>query len=125
MQKVRDWMIKDVYKVTDDTSVYDAVKHIVYNKAGVLPVINKNEEPVGIISERDILKKVVLKQTDPTKVSVGKIMTKKLYTVSPDESIFKAFWIMDKKSIKQTPVVEKRKLIGLITLRDIMKKLSS
>ena len=116
--RAKDVMVKDVVKVGSCTLVDNAVK--VMNKSGIgCLIIEDNGETRGIVTQRDLLKKVLEKANDPGKLVVSDIMTKKLVGGSPDMEIHEAARLMFKNKIKKLPIVENGKLVGLITLTNI------
>ena len=123
MLKAKDVMVKEVVKVNSATLVDNAVKMMNKNDIGCL-IIEDNGEARGIVTQRDLMEKVLEKAKDPRKVAVSDIMTKKLVVGSPDMEIQEAARLMFKKRIKKLPIVENGKLIGLITLTNIARTVS-
>jgi CBS domain-containing protein len=121
--KAKDVMVKEVVKVNSATLVDNAVKMMNKNDIGCL-IIEDNGEARGIVTQRDLMEKVLEKAKDPRKVAVSDIMTKKLVVGSPDMEIQEAARLMFKKKIKKLPIVENGKLIGLITLTNIARTVS-
>lgn len=115
---VKDIMKKNVLVLNKDATVKDVLDLMVENYAGSV-IILENDKIVGIITERDILSRVVsMGKSLDTKVS--EVMTKNVITISPHEKIEKAAEIMTENKIKKLPVVENGKLVGIITLTDIV-----
>ena len=121
--KAKDVMVKEVVKVNSCTLVDNAVKMMNKNGIGCL-IIEDNGEARGIITQRDLLEKVLEKAKDPRKLVVSDIMTKKLVVGNPDMEIHEAARLMFKRKIKKLPIVENGKLIGLITLTNIARTVS-
>ena len=115
MLKVKDVMVTDLVTVKADISVKKAVKVMNDFEIGCLIVV----EAVGIITERDILKRIVVEGRDPEKTLVGEVMSKPLIVTSPETSLEEAIESMFKHKIKKLPVVEGGKLVGLVTFTDI------
>ena len=111
-------MVKEVVKVGSRTLVDNAVKVMNKNHIGCL-IVEDNGETRGIVTQRDLLKKVLEKAKDPRKLVVSDIMTKRLVVGNPDMEIHEAARLMFKKKIKKLPIVENGKLVGLITLTNI------
>ena len=118
MLKVKDVMVADLVTVKADISVKKAVKVMNDFEIGCLIVV-ENGEAVGIITERDILKRIVVEGRDPEKTLVGEVMSKPLIVTSPETSLEEAIESMFKHKIKKLPVVEGGKLVGLVTFTDI------
>ena len=116
--RAEDAMVKDVVKVGSSTLVDSAVKVMNKNHIGCL-IIEDDGETRGIVTQRDLLKKVLEKAKDPRKLVVSDIMTKKLVVGNPDMEIHEAARLMFKKKIKKLPIMENGKLVGLITLTNI------
>ena len=121
MHSVRDWMTKKVYTIKEDSYASDAIRAFLRYKISIMPVL-KNEKLVGIVSEKDLLKAAL---KDISKVRVKDVMSKKVHTVAPDINVMNATLQMDKNNIKQVPVVENNKLIGIITAKDFVKQVSN
>jgi len=116
--KVEDIMIETVITVEADATVMRAVKVMNENEIGCL-VVTRNGRAVGIITERDLLKRVIGKARNPTKTKVREIMTKPLIAGHSDMDLEDATRLMFEKKIKKLPVVEHGRLMGLITLTDV------
>jgi len=116
--KVEDIMIETVITVEADATVMRAVKIMNENEIGCL-VVTRNGRAVGIITERDLLKRVIGKAKNPTKTKVREIMTKPLIAGHSDMDLEDATRLMFEKKIKKLPVVEHGRLMGLITLTDV------
>lgn len=118
MLKVEDIMVEDVITVDSDVPVMEAVKLMNENEIGCL-VVTRRGKNVGIITERDLLKRIIAKLRDPTKTKVRQIMTKPLIMVDPDMDLEDATKLMFKRNIKKLPVIEGGNLVGLVSLTDI------
>lgn len=87
-------------------------------------LIECNGKPVGIVTERDFLKKVIMKRLDPSKTTIGDIMSKPLITINQNDDVYKASELMDKKNIRRLAVVDGNgKIVGKITTSRISKNL--
>jgi len=120
MLKVEDIMVEDVVIVDSDASVMQAVKLMNKNEIGCLIVIRRGKA-VGIVTERDLLKRIIAKLRDPQKTKVRQIMTKPLIVVDPNMDLEDATKLMFASKIKKLPVIEDRRLVGLVSLTDIAK----
>ncbi len=118
MLKVEDIMVEDVITVDSDALVMEAVKLMNKNEIGCL-VVTRRGKAVGIITERDLLKRVIAKLRDPTKTKVRQIMTKPLIIGDPEMNLEDATKLMFERKIKKLPVIEERNLVGLVSLTDI------
>ena len=114
----------DVRKVSVDStaSVAEAAASILKGEKGAVVVLEK-KRAVGILTERDILEKVITLRRDPAKTSVGDVMSAPLITIESDTSLSKAIAIMSKKGIRRLLITKKGKVEGIVTQRDILLKL--
>lgn len=113
-------MKRNVVVIDPKDSVKKAASLMASKNIGcIVPV--KTGRPVGIMTERDILKKVTAKGTDPESINVEDIMTKDIISLDPQKTVEEAVDILEKKKIKRLPVIEKNKLMGIVTLTDLVK----
>ena len=117
---VKDVMVDEVITVKADTKVRDAVELMNENEIGCL-VVQKEGKPVGIITERDILKNIVCQSKNPEEVRVSEIMSKPLVLGKVDMDLEEVARLMLKRNIKKLPIMNGGKLVGLITLTDIVR----
>ena len=108
----------DVYSVSPDTSVFDALKLMAEKEIGALLVL-EGENLVGIMSERDYARKVILKGKASKETAVRDIMTSKVIHVSPDAKLEKCLGLMTKNRFRHLPVLEKDRLVGIISIEDV------
>lgn len=116
---VRDIMTKTVKTVRINASVREAVRRMNKFNIGAIIVLER-KRPVGILSERDILRRIVEQCIDPSTVKVKEIMSSPVITINPDNSIEDAARLMTKKGIRKLPVVEDDRLVGIVTSVDLM-----
>ena len=116
--KVRDLMVEKVVTVEQDTSVYEAVKLLNKNRIGCLVVVY-DDDIVGILTERDLLERVLEKCRNPKEIEISEIMTKTLVLGRPDMEVFEATRLMMKNKVKKLPIIKERRLVGIITVTDI------
>jgi CBS domain-containing protein len=117
--EVQDIMVSNVVTVRPDISVKEAVDVMNRYGIGCLVVVEK-EDIVGIVTERDFLKRVLAKCKDPRNINVQEIMSKPLIVGKPDMQIQEVLKLMVDKRIKKLPIVENGKLQGLVTLTDLV-----
>ena len=91
---------------------------------GALPVVD-NGRLVGIVSERDYTRKVILKERSSQEILVSEIMTKQLLTVAPSDSVTECMRIMTEKRVRHLPVLEGTDLVGILSIRDVVNWLIS
>ena len=109
-----------VWTIPPDASVRDAVKMMDKNDVGLLVIVN-GDDLVGIVSERDIARKVILKEKSSDTTPVKDIMTTDVVTITPDQSIDTCMALMTGKHIRHLPVIDGKKLAGLISIGDVVK----
>ena len=117
---VRDIMVTNVKTVRTDDSVHNAV--VKMNKFDIGSVIvTNNGRPVGIITERNILERIVEPRMDPAMVKAKDIMSSPLITIDYHAAVEEAAKIMATKKIKKLPVVEGEKVVGIVSTSDIVR----
>jgi CBS domain-containing protein len=117
---VRDIMAKNVKTVRTDDSAHDAVVKMNKFEVGSVIVTNNNR-PVGIITSKNILSRIVESRLDASMVRAKDIMSSPLITLEPDTSIEDAAKLMAKKKIKQLVIMDKDKILGILSTSDIVK----
>ena len=120
---VKNVMAKTVITIDEDSSVHEAAKIMSEKLIGCI-VVTDEDKPMGIATERDILQRVVAKGLDASKVKMKDIMSKPLITVSGDTLIINATRIMQKSKVRRLLVMEKGKIVGIITERDLLRALA-
>lgn len=118
--EIRDVMVDKVITIAKDATLEEAVKLMNEYEIGCL-IVMENKKPVGIMTERDLLKRVLSKSKQLGKKKVTEVMSENLVSVSPQIEIEEAARLMYEKKIKKLPVIEKGKLLGLVTLTDILR----
>lgn len=116
--QVEDVMIKDVVTVDAESTVKEAAKIMNRFEIGSI-IVAKDSKAVGIVTERDMLKRMIALAENPEKTSVETVMSKPLIVVEPNMEIEDAVKLMFKMKIKKLPVVKKGRLVGLVSLTDI------
>ncbi len=117
---VRDVMSRNVKTVRPDDTVHQAVQKMVKFDIGSVIVINSGR-PVGIVTDTNILQRIVEPRLDPATVWVKDIMTSPLTTVDENTPLEEAARIMAEKKINRLPVLRNGKLVGLLSSSDIVK----
>ena len=112
---------RDIYSITPEARVYDALKLMAEKEVGAL-VVTERGRLAGIISERDYARKVILLGKSSQDIPVREIMTGKVITVSPDQTIEDCMAIMTGKRIRHLPVTEGERLVGLLSIGDLVKE---
>ncbi|MGZ7118352.1 MAG: CBS domain-containing protein [Methanobacterium sp.] len=116
---VKDAMTSNVVTVKPENSIADAGFLMAENEVGCL-IVKSNGEPEGIITESDIIYKVVSKDIKSSEITVEEIMTKNLIKIDPKRELNEAARFMSKMKIQRLAVVKESKLMGVLTAKDIM-----
>jgi CBS domain-containing protein len=119
--ELRDIMVPNVVTIESDKFVKEAAERMNLYEIGCLVVVDKGKEAVGILTERDILRKTVETSKNAGKIRVSEIMTAKLVVGTPDMEVVDAARLMLKRKIKKLPVVTDNKLVGIVTFTDIVR----
>ena len=123
MKTVRDMLNAkqgETHTIAPDETVFRALEKMAENEVGALLVL-KDEKVVGIISERDYARKVILKGASSLDTPVSKIMTRDVIYVGPDQTVEECMALMTDKRIRHLPVVVDRRLAGMISIGDVVK----
>jgi CBS domain-containing protein len=118
--KLEDVMVEDVITVEEKITVKKAVELMNKHEIGCLIAVKKGK-PAGIVTERDMLKRILLESKDPEKIKVSEIMSKPLIIGKPQMDIEDAVKLMFKRNIKKLPVADNDHLVGLVTLTDLVR----
>ena len=117
---VKDVMTSPVVALNEMTTVHEVANAMAEKSLGCVIVTNKTGKPVGIITERDLVKRVLAKNLVPDNVKANSIMTSPLVTISPEKTITEAAKQMNILTIRRLGVVYKGSLRGIITSRDVL-----
>lgn len=109
-----------VWSISPDSSVYEALRLMAEKNVGAL-VVTEDDRLVGIISERDYARKVVLKGKASRDVPVSDIMTPQVVTVHPDQTVEECMDLMTTNHFRHLPVLENDQVIGMISIGDVMR----
>jgi CBS domain-containing protein len=115
---IKDVMVKEIITVNPTTKIRDAVELMNKNQIGCL-VVTRKGKPVGIMTERDVLKKIVCRCKNPEQTRVSEIMSKPLIVGRVDMDWLEAVKLMLDRNIKKLPILDDEGLVGLVTLTDI------
>ena len=111
---------REPYTIKSGTLVMNAVLFMSEKNIGAVAVIDEQNKLIGLFSERDLMKRVVAVYKDPAKLPVDEVMTKSLMTAEPETPFNVALNKMKEMNIRHMPVVKEKKLIGMISIRDLM-----
>ncbi len=110
----------DVLRVVAEATITEAAKKMLQHRVGCLVAMNSQERIGGIITERDILNKIVAASRDPNTVRVAEIMTRDLVAVSPKTPVSRAMEIMAQNGMRHVPVIRQGQLVGILSMRDLL-----
>jgi len=109
-----------VWSISPNATVFEAIELMAEKNVGALPVVD-NSRLVGIISERDYMRKIILKGRSLKDTPVRDIMTQELLTATPSDSIAECIRVMTEKRVRHLPVLEGTKMIGIVSIGDVLK----
>lgn len=115
---VKEIMTRNPITIDKAIKISDAAKKMVELDVGSLIVMD-GHNPIGIFTERDMIKKIISKNVNPDSLSLTKVMTTPLITLDVDEDMQKAIDLMLKMHIRRVPIVKDKKLVGLVTDTDL------
>ena len=113
---------RHIYSVSPDATVFEALQIMANKNIGGLLVV-EGEKLSGIFSERDYARKVALKDRSSKEMRVSELMTKEIVCVNSDTTIEECMALMTERYIRHLPVVDQDKLVGIVTIRDIVHKI--
>ena len=114
----------DIWSIVPQATAYNALQIMAEKNVGALLVIEK-EKMVGIFSERDYARKVILKDRSSKNTSVGELMTQKVFYIDADSTLKECMALMTAKRVRHLPVLKNNELIGIVTLGDVVKQIIS
>jgi signal-transduction protein with cAMP-binding, CBS, and nucleotidyltransferase domain len=119
--QVREAMSSPVISVSENEDIVQVARKMREQRVGAVIVINNTGNPVGIVTERDIVTRVVADGIDSNNVTAGKVMTSPLKMVEPELELMDAMRMMDKENIRRLGVIYKGELVGIVTDRNIIR----
>ena len=120
---IKDYMSKDVVTIEMSESALAASKLMTEKEIGYIIVVS-NSKPTGMITERDLVMRIMAKEKDPSKVKVSEVMSAPLITIDLNASVEDAVNMMAKYKIRRLPVVGENRIYGVFTTRDLTKNFS-
>ena len=113
-----------IWSIAPSAMVFDAIALMADKNVGALPVVD-NDHLVGIISERDYARKVILKGKSSKETPVEEIMTRELVTARPDDGLKDCMRVMTERRVRHLPVMKEGKMVGMLSIGDVVKWLIS
>ena len=114
----------DIWSIEPFATAYNALQIMAEKNVGALLVMEK-EKLVGIFSERDYARKVILKDKSSKNTSVGELMTREVFHIDAKSTLEESMALMTAKRIRHLPVFKKNRLIGIVTLGDVVRQIIS
>jgi signal-transduction protein with cAMP-binding, CBS, and nucleotidyltransferase domain len=111
----------DIFAVAPEAPVLEAIKHMAERGVGALLVM-RGEQLVGILSERDYARKVILQGRSSAQTAVSEIMSSEVLTVEPETDVFDCMRMCTDKRIRHLPVVQGNRVMGVISIGDLVKE---
>jgi CBS domain-containing protein len=113
---------KDIWTIAPNATVFEGLRIMAKRNVGALLVIDK-DNLVGIFSERDYARKVILEGKSSKDTAVGELMTKEVYYIDPKNTLQESMAVMTARHIRHMPVLDKDRLVGMVTLGDVVKQI--
>ena len=114
----------DIWSIAPEATAYEALQIMSEKRVGALLVVDDGNL-VGIFSERDYARKVVLKGRISRDTAVGELMTREILYIEPESTLDDCMALMTEKRIRHLPVMENKRLIGIVTIGDVIKQIVS
>jgi CBS domain-containing protein len=114
----------EIWSVTPDSTVYDALKLMAEKNVGAVLVM-EGDNLVGVLSERDYARKVILYGRSSKDTAVREIMTKRVVCVQPEETAEECMALMTDKHVRHLPVVKDNQIVGVVSIGDVVKSIIS
>ncbi len=114
----------EIWSIAPQATIYEALQVMSEKDVGALLVVHKGDV-VGIFSERDYARKLILKGKFSKDTSVEELMTRKVLYVGPESTIEDCMALMTAKSVRHLPILKNERLIGIVTLGDVVKQIIS
>ncbi|MEI7898855.1 MAG: CBS domain-containing protein [bacterium] len=116
----------EISTISATTSVFEAIQLMDTKNIGSLLVLNASGKIVGIFAERDCLRKVILAGKSPNDVQVRSVMSKKVISASPENTVDECMALMTQKRIRHLPVIDSQeRIVGIISIGDLVKFVAS
>lgn len=119
---VKDLMSNQVISVSPEETVAVAARLMTRHNVGALPVRDRDGSLCGIITDRDVVTRCVALERPMQQTSVARVMTARVATVPPTASVDQAAAMLAKEQVRRLPVVEGRRLVGMVTLSDLSRQ---
>ena len=112
---------RQIWTISKDQNVRQALILMSEKNIGATIIVDNSDFPIGIFSERDYARKIILKGKSSKDTLLDEVMTKELITITRDYKIDQCMEIMNEKKIRHLPVLENKKIVGIISIGDLLK----
>jgi CBS domain-containing protein len=112
---------RQIWTISKGQSVMQALILMSEKNIGAIIIVDNDDFPIGIFSERDYARKIVLKGKSSKDTLLDEVMTKELITITRDYKVEQCMEIMNEKRIRHLPVLENKKIVGMISIGDVLK----
>ena len=112
---------KQIWTISKDQSVRQALVLMSEKNIGAIIIVDNKDFPIGIFSERDYARKIILKGKSSKDTLLEEVMTKELITITRNHKIEQCIEIMTEKRIRHLPILENNKIVGIISIGDVLK----
>ena len=112
---------RKIWTISKDQSVRRALIIMSEKNISSIIIVDNNDFPIGIFSERDYARKIILKGKSSKDTLLDEVMTKELITITRDYKVDQCMEIMNEKRIRHLPVLENKKIVGIVSIRDVLK----
>jgi CBS domain-containing protein len=119
--KIGDIMTTEVHCCRAGETLAEAARIMWEHDCGSVPIIDENGSPVAILTDRDIAMAVYLNGRPPSEIPVASIMSRALFTCSPEDTIERAEDVMRERQVRRLPVVRDGKLVGFLSMNDLIR----
>ena len=124
VKQLLDFKGHDIVTIKPDRTVYEAIELLAERRIGALPVI-ENNKLVGLFSERDYARKVILKGKSSKDTPVRDVMARDLICVNPETSVDECMTLMTEERVRHLPVLDKGELVGIVSIGDAVRQIIS
>ncbi len=120
-EEIRSVMVSPVFTSLPEDEVKGLIQTMSERKISCVVVVNESGGPVGILTERDIINRIVARGMDITSTPISTVMTENPVTLTPEDTVYRALFLLSAKGIKHLPLVEGGRISGIVTLRQLLK----
>lgn len=118
--KLKDFQHRPVVTVEPEENMVQVIEKLIEHDRAALPVCNRDGELMGIVTERDIVRKCFIRNEKYSDIKVKEVMTSEVAIGHPEDNISYAIGVMKEKRIRHIPIMEDRKIVGMLSMRDLL-----